>query len=77
MTFRTNAHTLATLTLAFFFSSFISQAQTTFVFTNGAYEDGSVIDWLVSNSGTPDGGAPYTIVIPEEVAFEIDSLLSI
>ncbi len=32
-----------------------------------------MIEWLVSNSGTPDSGAPYTIVIPEEVEFEIEN----
>lgn len=72
MTRKANAQIFIALTLAFFFSSFSSQATTTFVLTNGTYSGGSVIDWLVSNTGTPDNGAPYNIIIPEDVEFEIE-----
>lgn len=50
--------------------SFIFSA-TTFVLPSCTYEGGSVINFLVSQSGTADSGAPYTIIIPEEVEFEI------
>ncbi|RMD96090.1 MAG: hypothetical protein D6816_19405, partial [Bacteroidetes bacterium] len=62
--------TIITLGIILSVQSFLFGA-TTFVLPECTYQGGSVINFLVSKTGTADNGAPYTIIIPEDVEFEI------
>ncbi len=65
---------LSTLFLLVLFISLKSFAATTFVLPTCTYSGGSVINFLVTTTGTPDSGSPYTIIIPTGVVFTINKV---
>jgi hypothetical protein len=50
-----------------------SNAATTFTLPNATFSGGNALTWLVSTTGAPDNGAPYTIVIPAGIIFTINN----